>query len=47
MIDKRKKTSKKTTYEKPISLAGVKFEEVLGALLKTPKPKKEKNGRKK
>ena len=41
MINKKKKTSKKTTYEKPVSLAGASFDEVVGALLKTPKPKKE------
>ena len=35
-----KNQEKKTTSEKPVSLWGAKFEEVLGALLKTPKPKK-------
>jgi len=42
MGDKKKKASRKTTYEKPVSLAGASFEDVVGALLKTPKPKKEK-----
>lgn len=46
MEEKNKKTNKKITSEKPISLAGASFEEVVGALLKTPKPekKKEKSG---
>ena len=43
MSDKKKKT----TCEKPVSLAGASFNEVVGALLKTPKQKntetKEKN----
>jgi len=34
-----RKASRKTTYEKPVSLAGASFEDVVGALLKTPKPK--------
>ncbi len=42
MGKENKKTEKKTTSEKPISLAGAPFEEVVGALLKTPKPEKEK-----
>lgn len=41
----------KTTHEKPISLSGASFKEVLGALLSTePMPKnkeKEKHGREK
>ncbi len=43
MDEKKNKLPKKTTYEKPVSLAGVSFNEVVGALLKTPKPKKENN----
>ena len=43
MDDKDKKKDKITTSEKPVSLAGAPFEEVVGALLKTPKPKKEGN----
>ncbi len=40
MSDKiSKKDSEKTTNEKPVSLAGAPFKDVLGALLKTPKPK--------
>lgn len=43
MVDSKKdpKNDKKTTSEKPVSLAGAPFEEVVGALLKTPKPEKE------
>jgi len=44
MSDKKKSPSKKSTYEKPVSLAGASFNEVVGALLKTPKPKKEERG---
>ena len=36
-----KEKKKKSNAEKPVSLFGAKFEEVVGALLKTkPKPKK-------
>ena len=35
------KKKKKANVEKPVSLFGAKFEEELGALLKTPKPEKE------
>jgi len=41
MSEKKKKSSKIITYEKPVSLAGAPFNEVVGALLKTPKPEKE------
>ena len=45
MSDKPKdKEKKNSNAEKPISLFGAKFEEVVGALLKTkPKPKEKKN----
>ena len=36
------KKKKKTNAEKPISLFGASFKDVVGALLKTPKPKEEK-----
>lgn len=43
MSDNTKKPNKKqSNAEKPVSLAGASFKEVLAALLKTPKPKKEK-----
>lgn len=34
------KKDKKITSEKPVSLDGAKYEDVVGALLKTPKPGK-------
>lgn len=45
MGENDKKTYKKITSEMPISLAGAPFEEKVGALLKTPKPKKEEKER--
>ena len=40
MSDTPKEKKKKSNAEKPVSLFGAKFEKVLGALLKTPRPKK-------
>ena len=42
MSEKKKKLPKKTSYEKPVSLAGAPFNEVIGALLKTPKLEKKR-----
>ena len=40
-----KKQEKRPPHEKPISLAGAKFKEVLAALLQTkPMPKEDKKG---
>jgi len=41
MNDKKKKPTRKTTYDKPVSLTGASFKDIVGALLKTPKPEKE------
>ena len=43
MSDKQKdpKSDKKSPAEKPVSLFGAKLEDMLEALLKTPKPEKE------
>jgi len=43
MNDKKKKNTRKTTYDKPVSLTGASFDEVVGALLKTPKPEKKES----
>ena len=47
MTNKQKnEKKKKANAEKPISLFGAKFEEVLGVLLKTkPKPKEKKTSK--
>jgi len=44
-MNDKKENPKKTTYEKPISLSGATFKEVIKALLDTKKPNKNtKNG---
>lgn len=35
----------KKRYEKPVSLSGASFDEVVSALLKTPKPKEKKESK--
>ena len=44
-MGKNTEKKKKANAEKPISLFGAPFKDVLGALLKTPKPKKEEKAR--
>jgi len=51
MAEKKEETAKKTSYEKPVSLSGASFKEVIRALLKTkPMPpendKRVNNGKK-
>ena len=41
MEEKEEKSQKKKGPEKPLSLWGASFREVMGALLNTPKPEKE------
>lgn len=43
--NKKTPKDKKKTSEKPVSLFGAKFEDVLAALLKTPKPEKEEGAK--
>lgn len=47
MKNDSKKKKKKSNAEKPVSLAGATFKEVLAALLKTPKPKETIHGKEK
>ena len=42
MSDNKESKEKKENAEKPVSLAGAAFEDVLAALLNTPKPEEDK-----
>ena len=44
-MNDKKENPKKTTYEKPVSLAGASFTEVVGALLNTKPISKEEKGK--